>query len=168
MIETSVEIEGLEELTRKLRQLERLAKQKSLVYKAIFFATKPMLDDVKKRAPKAEAAYYRYFRGGGQKSRVLQTPGKLRKSIKRKRVKLPDSVGVGIYSAPIKHGGASKYSVFYWRFIEYGTPKMAAMPFIRPAYDAKKIEALDRFKQKYRDYVQAVIDEHDPENAGDN
>lgn len=31
---------------------------------------------------------------------------------------------------------------FYWKFLEYGTQKMPARPFIRPAYDSKKQEAL--------------------------
>ena len=164
-MDISVEIEGLDDLTQQLKRLESLAKQKTLTYKAMFFATKPMLDEVKRLAPKAEKAYYRYYRGSlearkrgdPQNERVLQTPGKLKKSIKRKRVKLESSVGVSIYSAPIKHGGASKYSVFYWRFLEYGTPKMRAFPFIRPAFDHKKEESLERFKQRYREYIQDVI-----------
>lgn len=156
MIETSVEIEGLDDLTKQLQQLESLAKQKTLTYKAMFFATKPMLDEVKRLAPKSEKAYFRYYRKNG-KSRVLQTPGKLKKSIKRRRVKLDSSIGVAIYSGPIKHGEAKKYNVFYWRFLEYGTPNMAAIPFIRPGFDTKKSEALQRFKDRYRSYVDDVI-----------
>lgn len=30
---------------------------------------------------------------------------------------------------------------FYLRFVEYGTSKMAAKPFLRPSYEAKKSEA---------------------------
>ena len=156
MIDLSVEVEGLDDLTKQLQQLESLAKQKTLTYKAMFFATKPMLDEVKRLAPKAEKAYFRYYRKNG-KSRVLQTPGKLKKSIKRRRVKLDSSIGVAVYSGPIKHGEAKKYNVFYWRFLEYGTPKMRAFPFIRPAFDHKKEESLERFKQRYRDYFNDVV-----------
>ena len=155
-MDISVEIEGLDDLTKQLQQLESLAKQKTLTYKAMFFATKPMLDEVKRLAPKAEKAYFRYYRKNG-KSRVLQTPGKLKKSIKRRRVKLDSSIGVAVYSGPIKHGEAKKYNVFYWRFLEYGTPKMRAFPFIRPAFDHKKEESLERFKQRYREYVDDAV-----------
>lgn len=155
-MDISVEIEGLDDLTQQLKRLESIAKQKTLTYKAMFFATKPMLDEVKRLAPKAEKAYFRYYRKNG-KSRVLQTPGKLKKSIKRRRVKLDSSIGVAVYSGPIKHGEAKKYNVFYWRFLEYGTPKMPAFPFIRPAFDHKKEESLERFKQRYRDYVNDVV-----------
>ena len=157
-MDVSVRVEGLEDLTNQLRQLESIGKQKTLTYKAIFYATTPFLQEVKRLAPVAEGQYYRYYKGqNGNSSRVLQKPGKLKKSIKRKRVKLPTSIGVGIYSAPIKHGAAKKYSVFYWRFLEYGTPKMRAFPFFRPAFDHKKDESLERFKQRYREYVQDVV-----------
>lgn len=157
-MDISVEIEGLDDLTKQLQRLESLAKQKTLTYKALFAASKPMLDEVKLLAPKAAQQYFRYYAGrDGNKSRILQTPGKLKKSIKRKRIKLEKSVGVGIYSNPIKHGGAMKYSVFYWRFLEYGTPKMRAFPFIRPAFDHKKDESLELFKQRYREYIDDVV-----------
>lgn len=149
---------GLEDCTKQLRQLESIAKEKALTYRAMFYATTPFVQEVKRLAPIAEGQYYRYYKGQkGNGSRVLQTPGKLKKSIKRKRVKLPSSIGVGVYSAPIKNGAAKKFSVFYWRFLEYGTPKMRAFPFFRPAFDHKKDEALERFKQRYREYVQDVV-----------
>ncbi|HGO5397576.1 TPA: HK97-gp10 family putative phage morphogenesis protein [Klebsiella oxytoca] len=32
-------------------------------------------------------------------------------------------------------------NAYYWRFVELGTSKMAAKPFVRPAYDAKEEDA---------------------------
>lgn len=32
-------------------------------------------------------------------------------------------------------------NAFYWRFVELGTSNMAAVPFIRPAYDARQEDA---------------------------
>ena len=32
---------------------------------------------------------------------------------------------------------------YYWRFLEFGTAKMPAQPFMRPAFEAKKEEAVD-------------------------
>lgn len=157
-MDISVRVDGLDDLTQQLNRLESIAKQKSLTYKAMFYATTPFLQEAKRLAPIAEGEYYRYYKGqNGNSSRVLQKPGKLKKSIKRKRVKLSNSIGVGVYSAPIKHGAAKKYNVFYWRFLEYGTPKMRAFPFFRPAFDHKKNESLERFKQRYREYVQDVV-----------
>lgn len=39
-MDISVEIEGLDDLTQQLKRLESLAKQKTLTYKALFFASK--------------------------------------------------------------------------------------------------------------------------------
>ncbi|AQW29038.1 HK97-gp10 family putative phage morphogenesis protein [Ralstonia syzygii subsp. celebesensis] len=36
---------------------------------------------------------------------------------------------------------------FYGRFVEFGTSKMAANPFLRPAYEAKKAAAAQKFSE---------------------
>lgn len=43
---------------------------------------------------------------------------------------------------------------FYWRFVEFGTSKMAAKPFMRPAFEKMKSQAVERF----REYLAARID----------
>jgi HK97 gp10 family phage protein len=43
---------------------------------------------------------------------------------------------------------------YYWRFVEFGTSKMSARPFMRPAFDGNKLEALNRIKE----YLTARID----------
>lgn len=43
---------------------------------------------------------------------------------------------------------------FYWRFVEFGTSKMSAKPFMRPAFDTKKTEAVERI----REYLSARIE----------
>ena len=37
---------------------------------------------------------------------------------------------------------------YFWRFIEFGTSKLVARPFLRPAFEAKSKEALDRFVER--------------------
>ncbi len=145
MIETSVEIEGLDDLTKQLTRLVSLAKQQQYVMNAASYALSPIVKEVKRLAPKAESEYIRYR--NGRKDKIK--PGGLKKAISRKRVKLEKSRGVALQ---IKYNKA-----FYWRFLEYGTPHMAAVPFIRPGFDTKKSEALQRFKDRYRSYVDDVI-----------
>ena len=75
------------------------------------------------------------------KGRIVQ-PGTLKKSIKKFSIKdsaASVSVGVGL-----KKGSRG----FYGRFFEFGTSKMAARPFIRPAFDNKAQEALDVMGKK--------------------
>lgn len=145
MIESSVEVEGLDDLTKQLTRLVSLAKQQQYVMNAASYALSPVVKEVKRLAPKAESEYIRYR--NGRKDKVK--PGGLKKAISRKRVKLEKSRGVALQ---IKYNKA-----FYWRFLEYGTPNMAAIPFIRPGFDTKKSEALQRFKDRYRSYVDDVI-----------
>lgn len=151
MIEVSAQISGLEDLNQQLEALTNLAGEKQKTQKATFDAAKVFQDEVKKQAPKAESAYYRYYskKKHGSNNRKLMKPGVLKKSVSRKRVKFDNNVGTAI---------VIKARAFYWRFLEYGTPNMAAIPFIRPSYELKKQEALDKFKERYRIYIQEIIE----------
>ena len=48
-------------------------------------------------------------------------------------------------------------NAFYWRFFEYGTSKMAARPFIRPAFEAKKSEAMQAMKNKLSEKISEAL-----------
>jgi len=48
---------------------------------------------------------------------------------------------------------------YYWFMQEFGTQKQAAQPFLRPAFEAKKFEALDRFARKLREFLDKVAAE---------
>lgn len=151
MIEVSAQVIGLEDLNQQLQALTTLAGEKQKTQKATFEAAKVFQDEVKKQAPKAESAYYRYYskKKHGSNNRKLMKPGTLKKSVSRKRVKFDNNVGTAIMIKP---------KAFYWRFIEYGTPNLVAVPFIRVSFELKKQEALNKFKEKYRIYVQEIIE----------
>lgn len=76
--------------------------------------------------------------------------GVTKKSVRRRRLnkksKNKHRASVGIYMH--KGTGKTHGSAYYWRFIEYGTKKMPATPFIRPAYHNHEAEAVDRFKSR--------------------
>ena len=162
-MDISTKIEGMQDLTSQLEKLETLAKQEKLTQNALFFASKPIVDEIKLKAPVAEKDYYRYYRGSArsrrkgnpQSSRKLIKPGTLKKRVARKRLRLARSVGGGIFI---------KNKAFYWRFIERGTPNYVAVPFIRPAFDQYKENYVDRFKQRYRNYIEAVVQPHSLES----
>lgn len=156
-MEFNFKIEGLSELTEQLQGLEKLGKQKQLTQNALFYASQPILDEIKLNAPRAEKSYYRYWRGSAkarlagnpQNSRKLMRPGNLRRNISRRRIRVEGGVAVGIFV---------KSKAFYYRFLEYGTPTLLAVPFIRPAFDRYKETAVERFKEKYAQYVQAAFE----------
>ena len=51
----------------------------------------------------------------------------------------------------------NKSHAFYGRFLEFGTSKMAAKPFLRPAYDAARAKALDAVKQRMQAEVSKAL-----------
>lgn len=91
-----------------------------------------LYDEVRLNAPRSEKAHF--TKGKAQ----TYQPGNLQRSIYQ------------AYNAEISvDGKTAVYSVswnkskaFYGRFVEYGTARMPAHPFLRPAYEAKKAEAL--------------------------
>lgn len=46
---------------------------------------------------------------------------------------------------------------FYWRFLEYGSSRMRARPFIRPAYEAQKQQALQAMKTKLSEKISEAL-----------
>lgn len=150
------EIKGLDDLQKQLSSLVNLAKEKQVTQTAARYALKAMYDDIRENAPQAEQSYFRYHRGSAkahrkglaQNSKTLVQPGTLKKSIAYKRIKLEKSVGVGIYV---------KNAAFYWRFLEYGTPKMTAKPVLRQGFDFNKEMAVTRFKERYKKAIDQII-----------
>lgn len=118
-ISGTIQIRGGEELAAALESLGP-AMEKKILRSAMREAAKPMLADAKRRAP------------------VLT--GAMRKSLKIKAMKRRSNGQVGVVIATEK--GFFKGETFYGAFHEFGTKKMPARPFIRPAFEANKAQAI--------------------------
>ena len=114
----TTEVLGLEELDRKFNELLQVSK-KATMRKALNAGIKPIKDEVKNRAP--------------VKSGVLKS------AIRSKQMTKTKYPSVGIYV---------QGKAYYWYFIEHGTSKMSAAPFLRPAVDAKHEEGVEKFKER--------------------
>ncbi len=44
-----------------------------------------------------------------------------------------------------------KFDAYYWYLVEFGTSKMSARPFMRPAFEAKKDDAVAAIAQSIAD-----------------
>lgn len=51
----------------------------------------------------------------------------------------------------------NKKDAFYARFVEFGTSKMAARPFLRPAYDAARAKALQAANERMQAEVKKAL-----------
>lgn len=133
----ALSIDNPEALTAAIDALDNVASE-SVLRQATVAGARVIFDEATLRAPVGIAAYER-------KGTTIY-PGFLR-----------DHMLIAYDSERSVSGMRATYLVtwgkdaFYGRFVEGGTSKMAAQPFLRPAYDAMKQAAVDAFS--------AVIDQ---------
>jgi HK97 gp10 family phage protein len=135
----TVKLVGMEELQRKLETMPR-AIARRLLRDAILSAATLWKDEMKLRAPKL---YEDKIGKGGKRY--------------RKAFFLSDTIQVkvavnGDLEAVAKIGPERK--AFYSTFLEFGTKKMRAQPFIRAAYESMKNAVLARFVEEGRKIVE--------------
>lgn len=123
-------VEGMTNLRAKLRKMEALAP--GLVADALKKAAKPIEDYAVGGAPVDSGSLARSIHTRVMKS---TTPGKA-------------SVRIGPAWAIYRKGG-----VEYGRFVEFGTSRMAAQPFLRPALDVGTDEALHIFAAELKKHL---------------
>ena len=143
----SVKIDGLKELQQALSQLP-LEIQKNPLRSAVSAGAKVILDEAIRRAPQGETgnlrkALYRY-RSRSQSGRGQET---FLVGVRKGKKNYVDSAK----NRRLNRVG-KKYTVegeaYYWRFIEFGTSKMPARPFLRPAFESKKNQAVETIKNR--------------------
>jgi HK97 gp10 family phage protein len=131
---TTVTLTGIEEMKRQLQALPAEIR-KTVLAGALFAGAKTLRDEVKSRAP---------VRTGNLRNNIIayrdrhpeQFGAAVHYSVMVKRLKVARKVKRLLRRA--KNAGASIRIVddaYYWRFLEYGTSKMSARPFFRPAID---------------------------------
>ena len=123
----NIRIEGLDELERQFDRLADTAKKKVMM-KALNAGIAPIKKEAKKNAPVDK--------------------GVLKKQIRSKQMRYTEKPAVGIYVSG---------KAYYWYFIEHGTSKMAAQPFLRPAVDSKHEEGVNKFKEKWKVEIDKVL-----------
>lgn len=107
-----IELTGVDEILNRLQQMgENVGR---LENKALKNAAEPVLEDAKANVP-------------------IRT-GKLKEGLKIGKIKNKD--GVKYILVGVDRGDNSE--IFYGKFIEFGTSKRAAHPFLQPAYEKNK------------------------------
>ena len=142
----SVRIDGLDGVLDRLKALppEIVSKNGGPARRALFRGAKIIRESAKAKAPVRS--------------------GFLREQIVAMRSREPRRHGASeMYSVGIKGGARRKYAntkrnvrkgrageeyqtagnAYYWRFIEFGTARMPARPFLRPAFESNKDAALN-------------------------
>lgn len=144
----NVEVKGLRELGQALEKFPHALARKYL-RRAVFKATQLIQQEAVIRAP---------FRTG-----VLSQNIVVARSRDKKATSLTEMYKVIV--RPIRLNAKAKKVLrilkkatgkrtsiqgdpFYWRFHEFGTQKMAARPFLRPAFETQKDSALEVLKRE--------------------
>lgn len=137
----STKVDGLKELNEALKQLpERVAR--NVLRGAANAGTSVIRKEVQQRAP----VYT------GEVSAGHPPPGTLKRSIRQAQQRQLSSLvqqtfHIGVRAATTRSkAGAKIVGAYYWRFVEFGTSKMSARPFLRPAFEAKKLAAVEAIR----------------------
>ena len=131
MIATKLDFSGLLDISSDLNTLSK-SQSRKVLWDATRSAATIVKDEAAKRAPKRTGKLAKNIvvlsqrtNDGGMASGVHVRGRNPRTGNSDNKMKTKDS-----------------RNAFYWRFVELGTSKMSAIPFIRPAYDARQEEAV--------------------------
>lgn len=135
-VKSTVSVQGLSELGERLKRLGS-----DVALKHCRAATSAGATVVKKQAiinaPESDEEHM--LEG------VKVQPGNLKKNIVVKRVTKSEHTSEHIVT--VRGKKKDGYAARYGRLDEFGTVKMAAKPYLRPAFDTKKGEALEKIRQ---------------------
>ncbi len=98
-----------------------------------------------------------------KKEARIQSPvdtGLLKKNLYQKQVREASGPNRQTFYVGVRQGvvrnkdGTKKDMPFYWKFMEFGTSKLPAAPFLRPAFESKKEDAVKRISEKLDERIQ--------------
>lgn len=137
----SMQIEGLRELEAKLRGMgPKLAKNG--LRSAVAAGSRVVMAEAKRKVP-------------------VDT-GTLRRAIYMKQIREQSSSSKQTYYVGVRRGKSERKKNrdgYYFAFVEFGTAKMAAQPFLRPAFEAKKVDAVEVIKRRLAERVEKLARE---------
>jgi len=123
----NIELTGVDEILNRLQQIGgNISKFEN---KALKNAAEPVLADAK-----STTAFH-------------DRSGKLRRGLKTSGIKTKD----GIKYVLVGVDKSDNSEIFYGKFIEFGTSKMNARPFLGPAYEKNKKEIVETIKDTLRE-----------------
>lgn len=136
MIKTTFKFQGGRELEAALSELGSRSTMRRTGERALKLAAEPIRDDAIARAPKDTG--------------FLKDNIKIGKATRRARTRDKDVVEtfVGIDT------GAGRFIAGYASFDEFGREGQAAQPYMRPAFESKKQEAVDRLGEDLRQQIE--------------
>jgi HK97 gp10 family phage protein len=142
------EVTGLRELLAAMNTLPARI-EKNVLTGAVGSGAKVLRVEAKARAPVAVTVGKHSPPPGTLKRAIYSAKSRKASSANRVafRIKVKQALNNGKGSKNV--AAYSNLDAFYWWWVEAGTSKMAARPYLRPAFEVKKLVALETI----RDYI---------------
>ena len=150
-------LKNADALAKALKELpDRVAKNG--LRAAVYAGAKVIRDEAKLQAPVAT----------GDLGPNQPPPGTLKRSVILKQIPELSNKNKQTFFVTVRHGkkyrkqgkkGNLSQDAWYWRFVEFGTVKMSARPFLRPAFDMKKNDALTAIKTRLAERIEQAARE---------
>jgi HK97 gp10 family phage protein len=150
---SNIRVTGLQDLRQAMLQLPRRLDRRVL-NAALMAGAREVVSDAQSRAPILRTPDPRRMPGTVRRNirarPVRPTPGNTASVIIGVRQLSRQSI-IAFKTQQFARGKRGRSTdnpndPFYWRFLEFGTSKMAARPFLRPAFAARRIQALEVFR----------------------
>lgn len=129
-VSVTVEVKGLQQLGERLRLMQTNVSLK-IAKKAVNAGAQIIKKQAVANAPQWPVAH--------KLEGVIVPPGNLKKNIVVKKIKSPLVVE---YIVTVRGKRKDAFAARYGRLVEYGTVKMAAEPYLRPAFESRKSDAV--------------------------
>lgn len=81
------------------------------------------------------------------KKKAPKDEGTLKRAIKAKRRR--SRPGKPVSEVRVEHGNDARHDAFYWRFLEYGTIKHEAVPFINPSIEYVRTNMVNIIREQF-------------------
>jgi len=140
----NITINGLENVQEALERMPR-AFARGVLRKAMISAARIWRDEMALRAPKLTSVKF------ARNAKNVRIPGDLSRHIMIQSQVNSDLEG------EVRVGPSKR--VFWANFLEFGTAKMRARPFIRPAFESKASAVMDRFVEECRNILRGLLHE---------
>lgn len=137
-----VRLEGLSELRRKLKRLPKQVQKREL-NRALRRGGTPVLLLAKMLAPRG-ISFVRKLRG----KQWVHTGGRLQDSIVMRAERKRFLRNTARQRIGVLQKRKADDPAFYWRFVEFGTAKQRAQPFLVPAFEAMKLNAAKTIRRE--------------------
>ena len=152
----NVKVEGLSQIHKALSELGRKVSNKIAV-KAMREGGKIVREQARQNAPVlSQSTPYR--RAGTLKKAIKSSTkvlknGKIGTVVRVKELTTKQIETFKVRSG--KKGALNPKDPYYWRFLEFGTSKMPAKPFLRPAFEQTKENAATEIIKTLKDGIES-------------